>query len=235
MTGLRYSSGRVLGALVVLGGFAVPATAQIGTATFAWEAFVDGQWRGGSVQTTATDVPVRVRVSWSQDAGYAFASAQFDAVISVPTSASDAAVNPIRPRPFDSASQTLAVTRFGNQLKIDDQRDTFAPGLGTRGTFPSQGVEGFGYPISTANPAVVFSFNLRLGATMGTRLIEALPLAPFNGNSTDRWMRIYTTSGGAQNTPLVTQQTLELTLIPAPASAALLVVGLVAARRRRGN
>lgn len=212
------------------------AQTQIGTATFTWEAFVDGQWRGGNVQTTATDVPVRARVSWSQDAGYAFASTTFDATISAPMAGIDGVITLSRPQPFNANTQTLVASRFGSQIKLDDSRDTAPPGLGARGVSAGQGVEVFGFPFSDANPAVILEFTLRLDAILGLRTVEALPIAPTNGNATDRWIRIYTNRNGAQNLPLVEQQRLQIQVIPAPAAPALATAAaMLALRRRRPN
>lgn len=188
------------------------------------------------VLPTQAFVLLRARASWSSDGNmFMFAGAQFDAVV-FGAGDGDYVANPIRPFPLTAGSnQTLAVTRFGNQIKVDDIRDTLPPGEGTRGVFPGQLVGGFGDHNNPDNPITVFVMTLALDGTPGDRDIRALFIAPTGWNSVDRFMRIYTSFTGAQNIPLSTNSGATVRVIPAPWSGAALLgaCGAAASRRRR--
>lgn len=228
-------------AFVAVAGLAAAANAQVGTANVAYEVSDDGgaTWNGGLTETVASSVLVRIRASWSDDAGmYAFAGAQFDVVVTGVggAGAGDTVSNAIRPGTTSGGSaQTIVATRFGNQIKIDDVRDTLGPGAGTRGVFPGQLVENFaGTNFSNANPITIFQFELNLDGSIGDRDMSSLYIAPSGGNTIDRVMRIYTSPAGAQNTPSTTTRGATVRVVPAPGALALLGLGgLAIARRRR--
>lgn len=227
-------------AFVAVAGLAAAANAQVGTGLVVYEVSDDGgaTWNGGLTETVASSVLVRIRASWSDDAGmYAFAGAQFDVVVTGVSGAgaADNASNFARISNGVSSAQTIVATRFGNQLKIDDARDTLGPGLGTRGVFPGQLVEQFaGTNFTSANPATIFTFQLNLDGSIGDRELSSLYIAPPGGNTIDRVMRIYTSSSGAQNMPSTTTRGATVRVIPAPGALALMGLGgLAIARRRR--
>jgi MYXO-CTERM domain-containing protein len=227
-------------ALIAVAGLAAIANAQpIGTGNISYEVSADNgtTWQTGTIEVLPTQASVlfRARATWSADGGmYAFAGAQFDAVVSN-AGAGDSAANATRPGTTGTGSaQTLVASRFGNQIKIDDSRDTAAPGQGARGVFPGQLVQNFTTSFSTANPLVIFQFQLNLDGTEGTRSVSNLYVPPSGGNSTDRFMRVYTSAGGAQNNPLSSSTGAAVNvLIPTPGALALMGMGLVGVGRRR--
>jgi len=226
-------------ALIALAGLAAAASAQ-GTGTIGYQVSTDGgtTWQNGTVNVpqSQTSVMVRIQASWSADNNmYAFAGSQFDVVVSG-ASAGDNVANAARPFPTDKgATQTIVATRFGNQIKIDDARDTSGPGLGTRGVFPGQLVEQFaGTNFSSANPINIFTFTLNLDGTAGLRSFSNLYIAPSGGNTTDHVMRVYTSSSGGQNNPVTTTNGGGVNVVvPAPGALALLGLGAIATGRCR--
>jgi hypothetical protein len=224
--------------------------AQFGTGRLDWQLSTDegSTWQGGRVEVPLSTTGIRVRLlaSWSADAGYAFAGTQFDAVITgLNAGGNDTVLNPSRPFTFDSgAQQTIVSTRFGNQIKIDDSRDTNPPGVGVRGVFPGQRPENFAEGRFTAGqPVSIFEYTLRLDGTPGTRRIDGEPITGPIGFPC--WsVRIYTSPIGAQialnggpscDRNSLTYAPASLVIIPTPATATLLAVAVVAHSRRRGN
>lgn len=228
-------------AFVAVAGLAAAANAQVGTGLVVYEVSDDGgaTWNGGLVETVASSVKVRILASWSSDADmYAFGGSQFDVVVTGVggAGAADTVANAMRPWPTNTGSaQTIVATRFGNQIKIDDARDTLGPGAGTRGVFPGLLAQNFaGTNFSTANPLTIFEFDLNLDGSIGDRDLSSLYIAPPGGNTIDRVMRIYTSPTGAQNTPSTTTRGATVRVVPAPGALALLGLGgLAIARRRR--
>lgn len=224
-------------ALLAAAGAASAALGQVGTGLFEWQVSADGglTWNPGLTEVLPTQdfVLLRARASWSSDGGmYMFAGAQFDAVVSTPGEG-DFVANPLRPYPVNSTNQTLVVTRFGNQIKVDDSRDTLPPGEGNRGVFPSQLVDAFGGPYNRDNPITIFLMTLVLDGTPGDRDIRALFVAPTGGNTVDRFMRIYTSELGAQNSPLSTHAGATVRVVPAPGALIFGVLAASSLRRRR--
>lgn len=224
---------------LILASGASTALAQFGTATITWEADDGRGWTSTRLETTAPSVQVRMRVAWgaASEVGYMVAGVQFDALIQSPRGALDSVANPLRPGWFAGGSaQTIVATRFGDALKIDDSRDTLPPGVGSRGVFPGQLVEAFGGPYDRSNPATVFTFRLDLDTIPGTRTINSLYVAPFNGDTISRYLRLYTSPSGAQNRPNTTTLPLEIVFIPAPSAAmfaSLISFAICGTRRRR--
>lgn len=229
-------------ALAALAGAAAVANAQdVGIGKFTWEVSLDGgaTWAGGVVDIDPSNasVLVRARALWDGTNGmYAFAGAQFDALVTTASPNGDTAGNFVRISNGVNTAQTIVATRFGNVLKIDDARDTLGPGLGTRGVFPGQLVENFaGTNFTSANPVTIFQYELFIDHTDETdRLLSETFIAPSGGNTIDRVMRIYTSPTGGQNTPVTTRNNAVLRYIPTPATLALLGLGgLMVGRRRR--
>ncbi|MDX2147471.1 MAG: hypothetical protein SFZ23_08100 [Planctomycetota bacterium] len=217
-------------ALLAIAGAAAVASAQ--TARLEWQVSTDNgaTWNSGlTTLTTGGTVQVRVLGSFNVAGGLGFAGAAFDATVSN-ILAGDSVAN--FNRTFNFAAQTLAASTFGTTIKIDDNRDTLAPGAGTRWVQPSQGVPAFTPTFVTANPAVLFTYDLTVSSEEGVRSISHV------GNGAAAGVvQIYTTANGGQarisnaNTTVVGAQ---VEVIPAPGAVALLGLGgLVAGRRRR--
>lgn len=211
-----------------------PASAQQGTGSLTFESSIDN---GSSWQRDFLDIggrydPVRfrIRAEWSTDAGmYAFAGASFDVVIENAGSF-DAVSNFVRPGSFAFAPQTIVSTRFPNStIKIDDSRDTAAPGAGARGVVPGQAAQQFSSNFTTGSPVTIFEFQFTPDDSLNFRNFNLL----YTMDPT-RAMRVYTSPTGAQNSPLLTTNTFQLIDTPTPGAAAMLgMAALVAARRRR--
>jgi hypothetical protein len=224
---------------------AATCSAQIGTAFFEWQVSTDAgsTWQSGAIDVPQTQSSVRVRAvaGWSADAGYGFGGAVYDALIDGIGGAgqSDRAENFFMAPSFAVFSnvQTLNTQRFGNILKIDDRRDTFSPGVGTRGVTSVQANEqDFSVRFDYSNPISIFEFTLALDGSLGTRAISEAFLAPNRqgANNTDR-MLLIRNGLNSDNLPLVTRRGASITVIPAPSAmlAALTFSGLSLAQRRR--
>jgi hypothetical protein len=232
--------------LAIAAALALPAAAYGQHADWAWEVSRDAgaTWEGGTVRVSDVQfsVLVRLTVAWSGvPDGYAFAGSQFDGIVVGLSGAgvSDFARDLVRPVPFDGGAQTLVATRFGDTIKIDDRRDTNAPGMGSRGVFPGQLVEAFsGGRFSTANPATIFQYELVLDGSSGTRRISDIPSPSGEDVMT---IRIYTSPTGGQymlrSGPFVSQidrhdAFLEVA-VPSPGGIFVLVAGAGSCLRRR--
>lgn len=236
---MRFTTATVLASLWVSAHSSFGQSTYVGTASFVWELSAD---RGTTWTTGLLEVPqnqsrvdARVRVSWSADAGTWFNATGFDAVWSGDAGAgpTDSLITAQKEPDFEGAAQNLAATRFGTLLKIDDSRDTLPPGEGQRAILVGQVAPTLGGDNSD-NPAQLLRFSFQLDGSLGTRTILALPIALTGGNSTDRFVRIFTTFNGAGNFPLVTQFPATLRVIPGPASlTSIVIVALPLARRRR--
>lgn len=222
---------------LIVGVAAGAAQAQVGTGTWTWEVSADGgeSWASGLVVVPLEQEEIRVRAvaAWSTDAGtWGFAGAFFDFVWETPGDG-DAVTFMRRIPPFNTFGQTLAATRFGSIIKIDDSRDTLPPGVGDRGVGAGQLAPAFGNP-DTSNPVALVEFRFALDGTPGDREISSLFIAPTGGNTIDRVYRVYTTREGMQNMPLVSIHNATVRVIPSPAAAPVLfAAGLLARRRPR--
>jgi hypothetical protein len=208
---------------LAVGGCAGMASAQQGTGALWWELSADnGQtWHPDelSVPYSQTSVVVRAMASWSVEAGYLFATTRFDGVWrSTDAGFQDVAMdlrnNPLLPGAFN---RPIGPTRFGADLKLDDLRDTSPPGEGQFGMAVSQGPEGLGQPNDFSNPVFLFRYTVQLDGTPGERVATSLHLAPTDGNTVDRIMRIYTTVQGASNLPFGEVRNVRLRVLFCPA------------------
>lgn len=217
------------------------AAVQVGTGEIWYEASDDGgsTWVRDYLLTSQSrpSVLVRLRATWSEHAGmYAFAGTQFD--ISISNAGSDTVVNPRRPWPFHTGSaQAVVASYFGDTIKIDDSRDTLPPGSGTRGVFPGQLLQDFaGSNFTTANPTTIFEFELHLGDQTIRTLTSYYILPPGHDPTNPRVMRVYTSPGGMQNTPVtITHGMIIDNYTPAPGGVLLgaLAGAVMSVRRRR--
>lgn len=201
-------------------------------------------WLGGTVEVEPgpRSVLVRSQFSWINSPAYAFAGAQFDAVV-LNAGPGDEVVNPERPHPYNLGSnQTIVATRFGSTIKIDDSRDTLGPGMGTRGVFPGQLVENFAPPggFVRENPGAPFVFGLNLDGTPGDRIIDALHTS--STGTGDSRFRAYTSPEGAVETFYIFHPWLPINarvepatvrVVPGPGALMVLAAGLAWGRRRR--
>lgn len=214
------------------------ADAQTYLGSLTWEANDGTGWQAGRMETTAASVRVRFRAAWDPpNPDYYFAGCQFDAVVTTSDSHTDVVSDAARATSTRWASvQTLAVSRFGNTIKVDDVRDTMPPGQGTRGVFPGQLVEAFD-PQDHSNPINLFEFTLTFDGVAGTRHVNSLYVAPTGGNTTDHVMRIYTTFTGQSMNPSTTTFPLEIVYVPGPGMLGMAGVGagFVLNRRRRAR
>ncbi|MDX2148706.1 MAG: hypothetical protein SFZ23_14430 [Planctomycetota bacterium] len=208
------------------------ALAQVGTATFTWQASADGgqTWQSNLIEVdqSVRDFRVRGWLDWSTDAGVAVAATVFDCSVHT-TSAADFVQNPSRREPFNSfPPQTLVSTRFANTIKIDDSRDTDPPGVGTRGVTIGQGWADSGFPHTSERPISLLDFSLRLSGELGDRSVisEFLWLDPND-------VYIYVSRSSRTNVPHTTTVPLTIRVIPAPGAAAFMTFGMLAAARRR--
>jgi hypothetical protein len=187
-----------VGILLVAGA----ARAQTGHATWTWQVSADAgmTWREGRVEvfTTQPSVLVRCWIDWEDDqlSAYAFAAAQFDAVVDH-AGAADFVRALTRPYPMDHGSnQTLVVTRYADLIKIDDSRDTLGPGVGTRGIHSGQLVEVHSEGnFTTARPLSIFEYELVLDGTPGSRVISDLYTRSPSG-CIERAVRVYLSPSG---------------------------------------
>ncbi|MDX2147987.1 MAG: hypothetical protein SFZ23_10735 [Planctomycetota bacterium] len=226
----------VVGALA---GVAISSVAlATGSAMFVWQGSLDNgaTWTSGTLTRSADQRTVLVRawVGWTPDAGESFAGARFDAAIAGAGTA-DVADQLERPAPLTRGTQDLVTSRFENTIKLDDARDTEAPGVGSFGIFPGQPFAETGEPRTTANPLAIFTFRLNLDENLQDRTIDAI----FFGAPSDRrnGLRLYTSPSGSQNFleagAGLTVSSLRIAVpTPSVASAGGLML-LVAIRRRR--
>jgi hypothetical protein len=221
-------------------GVATNAYAQ-GTLRFAWQGSVDGgtTWVEDrvAVEDPNAEILVRAQIQWENSPGYALASAAYDVTITgvQNTGMSDQVSNIIKIEPFTSTQQTLAVTRFGSVLKIDDSRDNSPPGAGDRRVVSSQFFEIGGMPFSRDNPVNFFGFTLRLDGSLGTRVVNHIFGETAGGGIITP--RLYTTPQGGQTSPMPISIPLEIAVIPAPSAAICFACGsfVLAGRRRRSR
>jgi hypothetical protein len=237
----RRSASWLRAAALLVASSTASAQSYIGTGFFEWQVSADGgqTWQAGDVVVPSAQqfVSVRAFVGWSSDAGFAFTGAWFDVTVtgSGGVGAGDVVDSFSRGRMTSGSNQTIVPQRFGDVLKIDDSRDTLAPGQGPRGVFPGQLTPQFWSPeFTTANPVMVFTFRLSLDGTLGRRDIASLFIAPTNGNSVDRFLRTYMPFGGI-NQPLMTFAPASVTVIPAPAAVGVMFGVLAVGRRRRSS
>jgi hypothetical protein len=213
-----------MSAIVCVVGAARTALAQLGDGFLRWELSPDdGQtWHSGVLEVPHLQASVRVRAiaGWSSSAGYMFAYAEFDALwrglenAGMQDSLVDLERNPRLPGPFGHHE---VVSRFGADIKIDDDRDTLPPGVGRYGVRAGQPPEQVIHENEFSNPVFLFSYVALLDGSPGERTATSLQIAPSQGNTTDRFMRIYTTSSGATNIPLATLTQATLRVLPCPA------------------
>jgi hypothetical protein len=213
------------------------AHAQIGTGTFRWELSADngGSWQSELVvQESQTTVRLRAVVSWSQDAGTWFGRASYDVKWSSIGTAGlhDTLITYNRTPGIDQFIQIANGQRQGSVLKIDDQRDTLAPGQGLFGFASVQLIPNFGGN-NRSNPIVISTFDIALDGSLGGRQISSVFNPPGNGNPQDQFLSIYINTNGATNRPIMQLFDASLTVIPSPVAFCIIAPGLLVFTRRR--
>lgn len=212
-------------------------------ANWQWQASVDnGQtWTPGLVEIAATVPRVRVRAFLTfppPNAQSYFGGVLLDPYVQGMAGAGAAdTITDITRGQIPYTIQHLAVMRFGNIIKIDDDFDFLPPGVGTRWAQCSQPPNNGMSPRPLfLNPVNVFEYILNLDGTQGERLVTAawstdtvFQLRPHFtsfvwgiGNEFDQFRH-----------PVIEEQ-LTIRVIPTSASASIFALaGVLAARRRR--
>lgn len=205
------------------------------SASLTWQVSADGgqSWNQSVDVMPGTSVRVRAQVAWNSPNWFAFAMINFDGIV-LNAAQDDSVIAVECPNPFNGLTQSLEATRYQGGIKIDESSDAALPGAGTQWIHPAQNLDtGPGGPrYSLDNPVVPFTYTFNAMSQMGTRTISAV-LNP----STGRAMKVFLgLSGGTINFSAnqVTLNTATITVIPAPAAAALIpFAGVLACRRRR--
>jgi hypothetical protein len=209
------------------------------TATLTWQTSLDdgATWNSGRVTLPETGGTARVRalVSWDREPeDIGLAGLVFDAFVTgVREAAGDRVREPVRV--FDVVGQTLTVQpQSEGVVKIDDARDTLAPGAGPRGVNPSQRIPAADPRFNTTNPIEVFRFVLDIGggaAGTGVRRVDAafLPSQP------QRAVTIFISPNGGQRAFPISSARIdaaEIEVIPGPGAGLILAMASTAALRR---
>lgn len=224
--------------------FSAAARAQYlpqGSATWRWEASLDGgaSWQGGTIETLHNPRVVLVRAIVSfEDFGtpsyltgtrldpYVLTNAPGDDILSLTT-------------PAGSVSRLVSLAtspvHLPGMLKIDSASDLLQPGAGPSWTFVGQpGYQVITEPI-TDNPMWAMGFTLLMDDTPGDRVVQGV--FQERASSPGRPIFIETRPwAGFGYAETVEQSPVTIRLVPAPASAAVAVLGaaLVTGRRKRG-
>jgi hypothetical protein len=198
------------------------AHAQVGTASWTWEASADGgqTWHSGLLEVPPRQsfVDIRGVASWDLAAGYAFKGVNFDGIWEAQASGiADEIVGPERYAPYFWTDPAIYVaSKFGLVTKIDDTRDTAPPGQGARWIVPFQYAETVGDDFTTENPVWVFRYVVFLDGTPGDRTAHGLFRIP-TGRPSDQFMAIYTSFVGGTNYPQTTQFPVTVRVLACPA------------------
>jgi hypothetical protein len=207
-----------------------------GTATWSWEASIDGgaTWHRGLFDVPASQRDVRVRSSLSfpppTGLGGGFSTAELDGVVH-------------GAGPLDSISQlsggnllsgNFVASRFGSTLKIDDPVDTLPPGLGPRWAVLAQSRNQTGR--SLANPIILLSYTLSLDGTSGDRVIDGI----FRQRPDYPLGHVVSIDMGRNEeaptlVPFLIQEPLTIRVVPSPATLVVGLLGLAIASRRRSG
>ncbi len=213
---------------VVSVGVSCVAVAQAPFANLYWEASDGGAWTRNQLTTTQQNIQIRLVGEWGGFGAVCFGETVFDATVSSVRDG-DAAINSARQGRFIWNPQTLAVSQFGNIIKIDDDRDLDVPGLGTRGVDCVQVHPGFGNPVDQSNPAILFAYQLSMADTPGTRVVSSIPV-PIDATGAN----VFLWSGGGVLRATAPVFGVDVTYVPTPGCLALLTpASLLLVRRRR--
>jgi hypothetical protein len=147
-----------------------------GLATWDWEVSLDGQtWNRGLVEVPREQQSVEVRAQCRFDQetpNFYFGGSLFDGIVEGVGVGDTISNIQFGTTLFNAAD--VAVSRFGNTLKVDSASDSLPPGIGPRWLSPVQP-----HPITPrqndfSNPFEMFSYRLNLDGTAGVRDIGAV-------------------------------------------------------------
>lgn len=232
---------KTLEKLVLFAGIACLASdvaGQIGTATFAWELSADGgaTWSSGvlTVPQEQREVLARVRVDWSNDAGFSFGTATFDGTITAEHGVGSGDSVTALGRGDLLRWRGAAASRFGHIIKIDDPRDLDPPGMGPYWYIPSNSLNLDG---SGPRPINILTVTLSLDGSLGTRefsqVLGSRPHYP-PGGVVEIIINAPFPPGVASNFPATTLIGAAVNVVPAPSSVmCLMAFAAWSARRRR--
>lgn len=175
-------------ALITVGLSSAIASGQTFSSVMQWQVSADaGQsWHNAvNVPNNQSSVLIRAWLSWEpRAAGAILAFTYFDATVrAVNGGFADTASMFATEQPSwrYSLPEGFAAVRFGEVLKVDDARDTEAPGIGARWIAPQQlspNIDAFRFE----NPTNLFQYQLDLDGTLGLReascVIRTFPARP---------------------------------------------------------
>ena len=220
---------------IVFGCFlAGPASAQVGTCWMTWEISTDlgATWRTGVVEAeqSQSSALVRVRIGFSQDAGFRFHRTAFDGVVTA--SVNDQFRDISRGDLFYiGGGIPIVPVRWNGLTKLEnDPGDAMAPGMGsawlTVGN-PTLSLNG-------DNPIRVLAFRMDLDGAPGDRMFSQV-FDPSIGTAEARIAFARESSPGVfmTNYPTMTVQGATLRIVPAPALGILPAGAAFAAFSRR--
>lgn len=132
-------------------------------------------------------------------------------------------------------TQTVAPSRFGSTIKIDDSRDTDPAGQGPYNVTSWQSNPSLGDLKDFSNPITLLSFRYNLDGTAGARTFDAI----FEGR--DRFaapnsfaFTYLETNSGSVNFAALTWSPMTVMVVPTPGAAVVVVAGMcVLVRSRR--
>jgi hypothetical protein len=223
----------VIMGLVGVAGLAAGANAQNLSLSVQFSTNGGATWSNDVTVNTPGTV-VQARLSYAGDGVYGLGgatlrlTAQANIAGGGDTAAFAAGTDTGRVGPFNFGAATNAIFANADGFRIDAASDAANNNTGAGMTFfqrdPSSGGAGF----STANPAVVFRFDITIGAGPDRNIAVAL-------DQLSRGVGSYYTSSGATrpSTAAVTLNAGIIRVVPTPATLALVGLGgLVAGRRR---
>lgn len=236
-------------ALIAVAGLTAAASAQPMTGLFKWEVSSDGgaTWSSSATLNEGQAYKIRGSASWTDGAtaSVGFAGATFeqidfagadgtDSFGGVSGSGTPSYVKRLQGTPEVWTLQAGSGASAGG-LKLDQATTTARTNFGQLpqilpGGIPNPNFDG-------SNPLVVFEMDAIAGtAPGGSRTIDISSTWTRLGSPASNEFKIYTTPTGTNKKPAseATREDASVTIIPAPASLALMGLGgLVAGRRRR--
>lgn len=234
-------------ALVAVAGLAAAASAQPLTGLFKWEVSSDGgsSWSSAITVNSGDAYKIRATASWTDGAtaSSGFAGATFEQIDLAGADASDTfggaqgaggvpAYVTRRQGTPESWSLQAGTGASAGGLKIDNVTPTLRTNFGQLSKVLPGGIPNPNFIAD--NPLVVFEMDAVAGSD--GRTIEISSQWTRLGTPASNEFKIYTTDTGSNKKPAseATRMDASVTIIPAPASLALMGLGgLVAGRRRR--
>jgi len=224
-----------IAALVVLAGAATMANAA---SKLVWQVSSDNgmTWGSSTSANAGSTVKVRAMVDWTGTTGYGFSGLTQQVFIDNYNAAdggAQVAANGTGNRvgPFNFGAATLAARVTGTTQRI------VALGIGgTEGNISSgqQAPASAGSNYSTANPALIFTFDYVIGNVFDRSLTIRSTIATSSGVASSFSYHASANSSSTSFRESGTVETATIRVIPTPGALAVLGLGgLVAGRRRR--